>query len=203
SQQFIDLQYGAFDRVVDVVGDVGRAADIDLAGGEEDVDANVDQKAALDLARDQAADDVALLVLGDDVLPLLLAFGLAERQDDGAGLVLDGVEQDLDLVAGLGRLDGVDGLVVPLLERDDTLALVADVNHHVVADDAGDAAMDDLVQFELRMLEVQVIQVEVVARLGVLQTRGQFLLKVLFGHFKLAEQVTIDHAEKHPLPLSG
>src|SRR5205823_7279726 len=104
----VDLEDLARDGAVDVVGDVRRAADVDLAGGQEDVDADVDQQAALDLARDQAGDDVALLVLGDDVLPLLLPFGLAVGEDDGAALVLDGVEEDLDLLADLG---GVDGLV--------------------------------------------------------------------------------------------
>ena len=48
-----------------------------------------------------AGDDVAFLVLGDDLFPFLLPLGLAVAEDDGAGLVLDGFEQDLDLVAGL------------------------------------------------------------------------------------------------------
>ena len=42
--------------LADVVADVGRAADVDLAGGQEDVDADVDQQAALDLAGDLARD---------------------------------------------------------------------------------------------------------------------------------------------------
>ena len=50
-------------------------------------------------------------------------------------LVLDGVEQDLDLVADLRRHDLVVALVVPLVERDDAFALVADVDPDVVADD--------------------------------------------------------------------
>ena len=61
-----------------------------------------------------AGDDVAFLVLGDDVFPFLLPLGLAVGQDDGAALVLDGLEQHLDLVAGLGRHDLVEALVLPL-----------------------------------------------------------------------------------------
>src|SRR5262249_59146199 len=72
----VDLEDLALDGLADVVGDVGRPADVHLAGGEEDVDADVDQEAALDLAGDRAGDDVALLVVADDVLPLLLPFGL-------------------------------------------------------------------------------------------------------------------------------
>ena len=98
----VDLEDLALDGLADVVGDVGRTADIDLAGGQEDVDADVDQQAALDLAGDHAGNDVAFLVLGDDVFPFLLPLGLAIAQDDGAGFVFHGFEQDLDLVAGLG-----------------------------------------------------------------------------------------------------
>src|SRR5262249_4909009 len=125
--EVVDLEDLALDGLVDVVADVGRTADVDLRGRQEDVDADVDQQAALDLARHQPADDVALLVAGDDVLPLLLAAGLAVAEDDGARLVLDGVEQDLDLVADVGRVDAVVAVVVPLLKGDDAFALVADV----------------------------------------------------------------------------
>ena len=113
--RLVDLEDLALDGLADVVADVGGPADIDLAGRQEDVDADVDQQAALDLAGDQAGDDVAFLVLGDDVFPFLLPLGLAVAQDDGAALVLDGFEQDLDLVAGLGRHDLVGALVVPLV----------------------------------------------------------------------------------------
>ena len=81
----VDLEDLALDGLADVVADVGRPADVDLAGGQEDVDADVDQQAALDLAGDHAGDDVAFLVLGDDVFPFLLPLGLAVAQDDGAG----------------------------------------------------------------------------------------------------------------------
>jgi len=53
----VDLEDHALDVVVDVVGDVGGASDVDLAGGEEDVDADVDEQAALDLAGDPPLDD--------------------------------------------------------------------------------------------------------------------------------------------------
>ena len=89
--------------LADVVADVARAADVDLAGGQEDVDADVDQQAALDLAGDLAGDDVALVVLGDDHLPGPHPVGLLAGEDDLAGLVLHAFEQDLDGVAGLGR----------------------------------------------------------------------------------------------------
>ena len=48
----------------------------------------------------------------------------------------------------LGRDDLVDALVVPLVELDDALGLVADVDDDVVADDVEDPALDDLVGVE-------------------------------------------------------
>ena len=39
----IDLEDHALDFLIDVIGDVRRTADVDLAGGKEDVDADIDQ----------------------------------------------------------------------------------------------------------------------------------------------------------------
>src|SRR5262249_3928935 len=50
----IDFEDFALDGLVDVVGDVRRPTDVHLAGRQEDVDADVDQQAALDLAGDRA-----------------------------------------------------------------------------------------------------------------------------------------------------
>src|SRR5262249_4106065 len=43
----VDLEDLALDRLVDVVGDVRRSADVNLAGGQEDVHTNVDEQPAL------------------------------------------------------------------------------------------------------------------------------------------------------------
>src|SRR5205085_7590595 len=110
--RLVDLEDLALDGAVDVVADVRRPADVHLAGRQEDVDADVDQQAALDLAGDHAADDVALLVLAEDVLPFLLPLRLAVGQVDDAVLVLDGLEQHLDDVADLGGDHLVGALVL-------------------------------------------------------------------------------------------
>ena len=139
--------------LADVVADVRRPADIDLAGGQEDVDADVDEQAALDLPEHQAGDDVAFLVLGEDRLPFLLPLRLAVGEGDGAVFVLDGFEQHLDRVADLGRRR-VGAVVLPLVERDDAFGLVADVDDDIVAEDLEDAAGDDLVGFEVLFVAV-------------------------------------------------
>ena len=129
-----------------------RPADIDLAGRQEDVDADVDQQAALDLAGDHAGNHVAFLVLLDDLFPFLLSFRLAVAQDDGAGLILDSVEQHLNLFTRLRRHDLVDALVIPFHKRDDPFALIADIHYHPVADDGDHPTIDNLVDFEFLLL---------------------------------------------------
>ncbi|MFL5241665.1 MAG: hypothetical protein ACJ8FY_06125, partial [Gemmataceae bacterium] len=74
-------------------------------------------------------------MLVDDRLPLLLALGLAVAQHHGAALVLDGLEQDLHLVARLGGDDVAGGVVEPFAQLDHALALVADVHPDLVAGD--------------------------------------------------------------------
>ncbi len=99
---FIDLEDHALDLLIDVVGDIRRAANIDLAGRQEDVHADIDQQASFDLARDLAFDDVALVVAGDDHFPGAHPVRLLPRQDDLAGLVLHALQQHLDVSPATG-----------------------------------------------------------------------------------------------------
>src|SRR5690606_2916732 len=113
----VDLEDHALDVLADVVADVRRPADVHLAGGQEDVDADIDQQAALDLLGHRAGDDVALVVLRDDVFPGPHAVGLAAREDDLAGVVVHALEQDLDGIAGAGPLLAL----FPLVDGDQAL----------------------------------------------------------------------------------
>ena len=113
------------------------------------MDADVDEQAALDLARHEAGDDVSFLVLLDDRFPFLLPFRLAITQYDGAGLVFHGVEQDFDLVALLRRHELAEAFVVPFAQLDGAFALVADVHPNHIGGDFADAAGDDSVVAEL------------------------------------------------------
>src|SRR5262249_25462089 len=56
---FIDLEDFAANFLADVVADVRGPADINLAGRQEDIDADVDEQATLDLASDAAGHHVA------------------------------------------------------------------------------------------------------------------------------------------------
>ena len=66
------------------------------------------------------------------------ALGLLARQARLAGAVLDGVERDFDLIAGLD-LD-LAAFVLELLERNDGLGLEADVDDDDVVGDVDDRA---------------------------------------------------------------
>ncbi len=99
---FVDLEDHAFDVLIDVVGDVGGAADIDLAGRQEDVHPDIDQEPALDLAGDTALDDVSFVVAGDHHLPGAHAVGFLAGEHDLARLVLHAFEQNLDVCPATG-----------------------------------------------------------------------------------------------------
>ncbi len=172
----VDREDHAADLAVEVVGDVRRPADVDLAGGQEGVDADVDQQAALDLAGDLAGDDVPFAVLGDDALPGPHPVGLLAREDDLAGVVVHPFEQDLDLVAGLGGLLAV----FPLVERDEPFGLVADVDDHLVANNLDDPAGDDAAGLDPPAIAEEFVHVE-------------FFLGVHVGDVEFAEQVSIYH----------
>jgi len=147
----VDLDDARAHRLVDEVGDVVGAAQRDLAGREEDVDAlDVHEQAALDLALDDALDLVALLVLLGDVLPGAEAIGAALREHRHVVLV-EALEVDLEDLAARGQL------VTELVQRDLALGLPADVHDHEpgalvdrvhlrVDDLAGDDVDDGLVE---------------------------------------------------------
>src|SRR6185437_4768531 len=105
----VDLQHDALNGAADIVADVGRAANIDLAGRQQHVDADVDQQAALDFASGDSGHDVALVDALHDLLPGLDLFSLALAEADHAGFVQAGLrvfdllDQHLDRLTRLGR----------------------------------------------------------------------------------------------------
>ena len=180
---FVDLEDHALDIVLDVVGNIARAANIDLARGQEDVDADVDEQASLDLSGDLALDHVAFVVLRDDHLPSAHAMRLLAGENDLACLVLHPLKEDLDGVARLGR-----GLVFPLVERNKPFRLVADVNDDLITDDLDDLAGDNPSDIEVLSLLVEE-PVEIIRFAVGRNDRRQ----LLFRDIKFAKQVAIYH----------
>src|SRR5262249_55941966 len=85
------------------------------------------------------------MTFSHSLAPLLRPPGLAVGQDDAPVLVLDGLEQHADLVAGEGRHDRAAALVVPLAQVDGALTLVPDVHPDGVGGHLADAAGHELV----------------------------------------------------------
>ncbi len=191
--RLVDLQHQALDGLADVVADVGRTADVDLAGRQKDVHADVDQQPALDLARGHAGDDVALvdglhhLQPGLDLLGLALAEGNhAARVFDQAVDVFHVFDEDLDLRAGLGQLLAF----FPFVAEDDAFALVADVDQDHVALDAKHAALDDLVQLHLLGSPGDFLG------RNALQRGVKLLLPFFLAKIQSSYQVAVDHKNK-------
>jgi len=127
----IDLDDPSPNRFSDEIGDVVRAAQVDLAGGQEDVDAlHIHEQAALDLALDDALYFVAFVVVRGDSIPSAKTICAALGQHRHVVLV-ETFEEDLELFAGRGET------LSELGERDGALRLASDIH-----DDEAGALVD-------------------------------------------------------------
>ncbi len=137
----IDLEDFGIDGAADVFADVGGATDVDLGGGEEDGDADIDEEAALDLAGDLAGDGVAFFFGLDDFVPTGDAVGLAFGDDDEAVVGFDLFEEDGDFIADF---DILHFLGIPFAgEGEDAFGLEADFDDDIIAVDVDDFAFED------------------------------------------------------------
>ena len=170
-----------------------RATDVDLAGGQEDVHADVDEQAALDFAEDLAGDDVAFGVVFDHLFPLANAVGFAFREDDQSEFVFDFFKQDRYLGPGFG-----DFHLVPfakLVDGHHPLALVTDVDENIVTFDSQYRAFDDRVQFETVGCGV-VDRIEIAgSRVDFLERVTEGLFEVFVGDTELANEIAVDHGD--------
>ena len=151
----VDLEDLGLDGLADVDADVGRPADVDLARGEEDRHADVDEQPALDLPHDLAFDLVLLALFGGDLLPAADAVGFPLGDGHRAAVAFDVLEQDFDGVADLDL-----GGVVELVLVEDALGLEADLDEEVVAGVADDAPLEDAAGLEVAdLIPDQMIEV--------------------------------------------
>ena len=134
----VEFDDAALDFLAHELAEVLGRIDVDLGGGQEGFDADVDGEAALDDALDDAFDGLVGLAELDDFFPVLLLGGLLAGEDDKAVLVLETLKEHLDLAADgevVGRAEFVD--------VDGALGLVADVDHHLAGTAFNDAAADN------------------------------------------------------------
>src|SRR3954452_3696574 len=137
----VELDDLALDGGVQVLVEVGHAADVDERGGQEAAHPEVEDEAALDDLDDGAGDGLAGLGGGLDRAPGLLEAGLLLGQDQPAVLVLLGEDEGVHLLAELDLVVRVDRLADgQLVDRDDPFGLVADVDQDLVVVDPDDVA---------------------------------------------------------------
>ncbi len=104
----VDLDDLEIVGVADELVQVLRRGDVDLAAGQERLDADVDHEAALDDALDLALDEPVAVEHADDLLPVLAVEGLFAREDDHALVVFEAFEQNVDLVADVDVVEVVE-----------------------------------------------------------------------------------------------
>ena len=147
---FVDLENDALDRLVDEFADVGRTTNVDLAGREENVDADIDEKTALDLLRNFTVDDVAFLDALHHIVPGFDLRGLALAQNDhtARGNVFAGhrvfefFDENFHFVARFRSFF----VFFPFRNGDGAFALIPDVDDDEFFFDANDGSFDELIQ---------------------------------------------------------
>jgi hypothetical protein len=98
----VDLDDLELEHLADVLVEILRRDDVDLAAGQEGFDADVDHEAAFDDALDLAFDETAVLEHGVNFLPVLTVGGLLLGEHDHAFVVFEAFEEDFHLIADLG-----------------------------------------------------------------------------------------------------
>ena len=120
----VDLDDARPNGLVDKGRDVVGAAQVDLAGGQEDIDAiHIDQQAALDLAQDHALDEIALDIFLGDAIPGALPVGPLLGEVGRVLVAVLAFVEDFELLALLRQL------VAKLSQRHLSFGLAADVHH--------------------------------------------------------------------------
>src|SRR5712671_1275684 len=132
---FNDLE---FVSVADETRQILRRSHVNLRRGQERLDADVDDQPALDDGRDLALDDAAFVADGQNVVPVLFELRLLVREDDGAFLVFELLDEDINQVADFHGLQ-----IDEFAAGDDAFAFVADVHEDFVLAKFDDGAFDD------------------------------------------------------------
>ena len=93
---FDDLE---FVGVADELLEIFRGGDVNLRRGQKGLDADVDDQAAFDDRFDFAVDAAAFVADGEDVVPVLFELRFFVGEDDGAFLVFELLDEDIDFIA--------------------------------------------------------------------------------------------------------
>ena len=193
----VDLENLGFDFPADVFAHVGGAADVDLRSREEDRHADVDEQSTLDLAEHPALGRVAFVGGLNDAAPVEDAVGAPLGDDDHPRLV-DVFDEHLHFGADLHVRR-----VVPLVERHDTFALEADVQHGLVAAQRDNLRFEDRVEVQAHAgLDADGFFQELVVD-SLAEGRLELGVQIGIGDFDGFQEVCIKHEFVRPVTQSA
>ena len=185
STRLVDLQNHTFDLRTNVFRNVVRTTNVHLAGGQEDVDANVQQQSTLDLADDATLDDVAFGMSADDLFPLATTVCFPLGKDDQSDGIFELFKLNFDLLADFRNIF----VLLPLVPLDHTFTLVTDVDDNLVVVHPHNRAGQDFIQVVcLSLLVVNLFFRKLRER------RGNHRIKFRLVNVKFSQQITIDHS---------
>ena len=123
--------------MADEFANVARATDVDLAGGEECRDADIDEQATFDFAGHEAGDGVAFGFFREQFFPSADAVGFALGEFDHVGGRFDVFEEDFDFVTG-GR-----EVFAEFFDGDGAFGFQAHLDDDIATDDGDHAAFEN------------------------------------------------------------
>ncbi len=135
---FVDLDHLEFHGLANEHIVVADGLNVNLRTGEEGFDAEyIDNHAAFGTALDKAFDNFIVSEGGIDAFPAAGSTSLTVRQDELALLVFLVFDEHFNYVANLDV-----GVVAEFVHGDDTVRLVADVNHSLTLVEGDDGTFD-------------------------------------------------------------
>ena len=135
---FVEFYDAAFEGFAEELAEIFRRVDIDLGGGQESFDADIEHETTFDDIANDALDGFAGFAEFNNFVPVLFMGCFLAGEDDLTIFVFEAFEEDFDLLA--------DGQIVrgaKFAEVDGALGFVADIDHDFARATFDDATFDD------------------------------------------------------------
>ncbi len=145
---FIDFKNFTLNDSTNVIANVARTPNVDLACRQKDVDVNVNQQSTLDFSNDPASNNVAFLHVLDNAFPVqdVVGFLFAEcdqslRIIGSTQLVFEVLNQNLDGLTNFWLI----GMFIPLVSWNGSFTLKSDIDQNMIRVDSYNLPAYDLV----------------------------------------------------------
>ena len=135
---FVEFYDATFESFAEELAEVFRRIDIDLGGGQESFDADIEHETTFDDIANDALNGFTRFTEFNDFVPVLFVGCFLAGEDDLTIFVFETFEEDFDLLA--------DGQIVrgaEFAEVDGALGFITNINHDFTRATFDDAAFDD------------------------------------------------------------